>query len=135
MCLDCVDLQLNEQILGRYGWKVFIPDHGKLYCAMRGSSAYLRKHQWLNEKYHRENEEQHTLQTALCEESYPTGWHVYADKRPAIAAKNNSIANYNIANYVARRVEYKQVLVTGMQDGEHVIVARFIRIGGPRKKK
>ena len=127
MCLSYVDKHVNTRICGPYGWKLFSSHHGKLRSVYKGLQKCLRQHVWINEKFYREQMHQDTLHTEMDQDPYPTGWHIYPYQGPALLNKYE--------DRVMRRVEYREVLATGRFMVADVIVARFIRIGGPRKRK
>jgi len=133
MCLDIVDKKINRSICTGVGYKVYTKSRNRLFPVCFNNGVELPRHRWL-----RENKfapyKGGTIYSA-GPNHYKRGWHIFTTRRDAREWAIGLMGPYKHECECVLRVEYRSVLVTGIQNGHDVIVAKWIRIGGSGKIK
>jgi hypothetical protein len=141
VCLDLVTRRYNENrqpnkdTCSGVGYKVFKlrevinPRTGR--SEKRLCPLFYNKYESF--KIGRYNKVTHTPRYGWSVESYDRAYHIFVNKRDAIAYSKSCIGWYG--KNVIKQVKYRNVTATGTQNGYDVVVARELYIAPTKNRK
>ena len=115
MCLDTVDKEVRQV---KDGYKVVHLTDGDFFTICYRTEKPLPAGEWLDEADYARDE--NDLITTFSFGVYPRGWHSYITREDA----GNSGFHFD----AIVKVKIKEVLASGTQWGNGVVVSRFIKI-------
>jgi len=115
MCLDTVDKDIKQ---AKDGYKLVHLTDGDFFTICYRTEKPLPAGEWLDEADYARDE--NDLITTFSSGVYPRGWHSYITREDA----GNSGFHFD----AIVKVKIKEVLASGTQWGNGVVVSRFIKI-------
>ena len=119
MCLQEITKKpLKDPQKVRTGYKVFESPRLGRYCSLFQNNKPIRPNIWLKEHLFRTLPD-HELIGMSAHMEYHTGFHIYTSKDAASETRKLHYRLYPGADYVVKKVKYRDVVATGYETVAH----------------